>query len=169
MVYYENGSILVFNYITGETIYEQTKKQDITLWEYMQEQWNKEEETGIGSSYETSKQITEKLEEKPINPETGKNATYITMYNSKTNTHEIYQENELLTLNDEQTKSETEKIEEDETLKEYYLTPQGKEIQLNQSFYLVTGSITAALIGLIILKHITVKRKTKKTKQTKND
>ena len=91
------------------------------------------------------------------------------MYNSKTNTHEIYQEEELLTLNDEQTKSETEKIEEDETLKEYYLTPQGKEIQLNQSFYLVMGSITAALIGLIILKHITVKRKTKKTKQTKND
>ena len=164
MVYYENGSILVFNYITGETIYEQTKKQDITLWEYMQGEWNKEEETGIGSSYETSKQITEKLEEKPINPETGKNATYITMYNSKTNTHEIYQEEELLTLNDEQTKSETEKIEEDETLKEYYLTPQGKEIQLNQSFYLVMGSIIAALIGLIILKHITVKRKTKKAK-----
>lgn len=165
MVYYENGNIVVFDYMTGSIIYEKKGQEEQNLIEYVQDKFKKQEESTIGTSYEVSKQITERLEEKPIEAETGKNATYITMYNSKTNSHEIYKEEEALKIGEEETKSETEKIAEDESLQEYYLNPEGNKLKLEKGFYLVIGSITGVIIALIILKQITVKRRKKLKKK----
>ncbi len=166
VVQYENGSVEAFNYMTGETKYEQIKKEDIGLWEYMQSKLEKEETTSMQESYEVSKKVEEKLQVKPLEEETGKNAKYITMYNSETKTHEIYKEEELLNLSSEEAKSETEKIQEDEELKEYYLNTEGEKIQIQKGFYLVMGSIAGVLISLVILRKITIRKRQKKNKHT---
>ena len=161
IVYYENGNVEVFNYMTGDIVYEDKKKEEMSLWEYIGEQWNsKEETTTIQESYEKTKQIEEKLKEKPISENLSQNANYVTMYNSETGEHEIYAEEELLTK--EEIKSETEKIEEQsEEVRNYYETAEGEKEEKNNGFYLVIGSITGVCITLIILRYIIIKRKRK--------
>ena len=161
MVYYENGNVEVFNYMTGNVVYEDKQKEDISLWEYIGEQWNsKGETTTIQESYEKTKQIEEKLKQKPISENLSQNANYVTMYNSETGEHEIYAEEELLTK--EEIKSETEKIEEQpEEVKKFYEEAEGEKEEKNNGFYLVLGSITGVCITLIILRYIIIKRKRK--------
>ena len=161
IVYYENGNVEVFNYMTGDIVYEDKKKEEMSLWEYIGEQWNsKEETTTIQESYEKTKQVEEKLKQKPISENLSQNANYVTMYNSETGEHEIYAEEELLTK--EEIKSETEKIEEQsEEVRNYYETAEGEKEEKNNGFYLVIGSITGVCITLIILRYIIIKRKRK--------
>ena len=166
MVYYENGNVEVFNYMTGNVVYEDKQKEDISLWEYIGEQWNnKEETTTIQESYEKTKQIEEKLKEKPISENLSQNANYVTMYNSETGEHEIYAEEDILVGEE---KSETEKIEEQpEEVKKFYEEAEGEKEEKNNGFYLVLASITGVCITLVILRFIIVKRK-KKMKIQKN-
>ena len=162
IVYYENGNVEVFNYMTGNVVYEDKQKEEMSLWEYIGEQWNsKEETTTIQESYEKTKQIEEKLKEKPISENLSQNANYVTMYNSETGEHEIYAEEELLTK--EEIKSETEKIEEQgEEVKNYYETAEGEKEERNNGFYLIIGSIAGVCITLVILRFIIIKRKRNK-------
>ena len=161
MVYYENGNVEVFNYMTGNVVYEDKQKEDISLWEYIGEQWNnKEETTTIQESYEKTKQIEEKLKEKPISENLSQNANYVTMYNSETGEHEIYAEEDILVGEE---KSETEKIEEQpEEVKKFYEEAEGEKEEKNNGFYLVIGSIALICVTLVILRFIIVKRKRNK-------
>ena len=161
IVYYENGNVEVFNYMTGNIVYEDKQKEEMSLWEYIGEQWNsKEETTTIQESYEKTKQVEEKLKQKPISENLSQNANYVTMYNSETGEHEIYAEEELLTK--EEIKSETEKIEEQgEEVKNYYETAEGEKEERNNGFYLIIGSIAGVCITLVILRYIIIKRKKK--------
>lgn len=160
IVYYENENVVEFNYMTGDIVYEDKKKEEMSLWEYIGEQWNSKEETTIQEGYEKTKQIEEKLKEKPISENLGENADYVTMYNSETGEHEIYAEEELLTK--EEIKSETEKIEEQgEEVKNYYETAEGEKEERNNGFYLIIGSIAGVCITLVILRYIIIKRKKK--------
>ena len=166
MVYYENGNVEVFNYMTGNVVYEDKQKENISLWEYIGEQWNsKEEITTIQESYEKTKQVEEKLKQKPISENLSQNANYVTMYNSETGEHEIYAEEDILVGEE---KSETEKIEEQpEEIRNYYEEAEGEKEEKNNGFYLVIGSIAGVCITLVILRFIIVKRK-KKMKIQKN-
>ena len=159
IVYYENENVVEFNYMTGDIVYEDKKKEEMSIWEYMQGQWN-EEKTSKQEGYEKAKQIENKLKEEPISVNLGKNADYVTMYNSETGEYEIYAEEELLTK--EEIKSEKEKIEEQgEEVKKYYETAEGEKEEKNNGFYLILASILGVCITLIILRHIVVKRKRK--------
>ena len=160
MVYYENGNVEVFNYMTGNVVYEDKQKEDISLWEYIGEQWNsKEETTTIQESYEKTKQVEEKLKQKPISENLSQNANYVTMYNSETGEHEIYAEEDILVGEE---KSETEKIEEQpEEVKKFYEEAEGEKEEKNNGFYLVIGSIAGVCITLVILRFIIIKRKKK--------
>ncbi len=161
MVYYENGNVEVFNYMTGNVVYEDKQKEEMSLWEYIGEQWNsKEETTTIQESYEKTKQIEEKLKEKPISENLSQNANYVTMYNSETGEHEIYAEEDILVGGE---KSETEKIEEQpEEVKKFYEEAEGEKEEKNNGFYFVTGSIAGVCITLVILRFIIIKRKRNK-------
>lgn len=166
LVYYENGDVEVFNYVTGAKVYEKKQKRDISLGEYIKEKLNRstKQEKNVQKSYEKSKNIENKLAENPITEGIEKNAKYITMYNSKTGEHEIFTENTLLALNGEETKSETEKIsEQPKEIQEFY-TKEKNKIKLETGFYLVIGSIACTGITLIYLKHLVIRRKKKKNK-----
>ena len=160
MVYYENGNVEVFNYMTGNVVYEDKQKEEMSLWEYIGEQWNsKEETTTIQESYEKTKQVEEKLKQKPISENLSQNASYVTMYNSETGEHEIYAEEDILVGEE---KSETEKIEEQpEEIRNYYEEAEGEKEEKNNGFYLVIGSIAGVCITLVILRFIIIKRKKK--------
>ena len=160
MVYYENGNVEVFNYMTGNIVYEDKQKEDISLWEYIGEQWNsKEETTMIQESYEKTKQVEEKLKQKPISENLSQNTNYVTMYNSETGEHEIYAEEDILVGGE---KSETEKIEEQpEEIRNYYEEAEGEKEEKNNGFYLIIGSIAGVCITLVILRFIIIKRKKK--------
>ncbi len=161
IVYYENGNVEVFNYMTGNIVYEDKQKEEMSLWEYIGEQWNsKEETTTIQESYEKTKQVEEKLKQKPISENLSQNANYVTMYNSETGEHEIYAEEDILVGEE---KSETEKIEEQpEEVKKFYEEAEGEKEEKNNGFYLVLASITGVCITLVILRFIIIKRKRNK-------
>ena len=160
MVYYENGNVEVFNYMTGNVAYEDKQKEEMSLWEYIGEQWNsKEEITTIQESYEKTKQVEEKLKQKPISENLSQNTNYVTMYNSETGEHEIYAEEDILVGGE---KSETEKIEEQpEEIRNYYEEAEGEKEEKNNGFYLIIGSIAGVCITLVILRFIIIKRKKK--------
>lgn len=165
LVYYKNGSVVAFNYMTGEKTYETLKQEDTGLLENIKDKLKGKDKSTIQESYDISKNIEEKLKQKPLEAETGKNATYITMYNSETQTHEIYKEEDALNLSNEETKSETDKILEDEKLQEQYLENKGRKIVIKQGFYFVVGSISGVVIALAILKKITIKKQKKTRKK----
>ena len=68
---YESGKVLTFNYVTGETIFDNQVKQDISLMDYIKQAFSKE---GIQENvtenaqkeYKASEALKEKLEQNPI-------------------------------------------------------------------------------------------------------
>lgn len=77
--------------------------------------------------------------------------TYITVYNEETKKYEIYNEKEILNLENDEVISETSKIEAKEELAQYY-NVETVEISTVNGFILVTITITGIIIILIILK-----------------
>ena len=68
MVYYESGKVIVFNYVTGATIYENEVENNISLFSFIAERFQNvfsdyEEKQ---REYEESQELIAKLEETPI-------------------------------------------------------------------------------------------------------
>lgn len=68
IVQYENGRIYIFNYITGEKIYDNEIKVDISLIEYIKDKMNIEQIIikDTEESYKESKNLEQKLTKMPI-------------------------------------------------------------------------------------------------------
>ena len=68
MVYYTSGKVVVFNYVTGEEIYNNNVKEEISLFAYIKERFTNPkllyEDTE--TEYEKGQELIEKLEETPI-------------------------------------------------------------------------------------------------------
>ena len=68
MVYYTSGKVVVFNYVTGEEIYNNNVKEEISLFAYIKESFTNPkllyEDTG--TEYKKGQELIEKLEETPI-------------------------------------------------------------------------------------------------------
>ena len=69
LVYYNNGTVIVFNYLTGDIIYKQEEKQNPGLIDYIKQSLaniipNSTKNTS--KEYEESKELVEKLEEMPV-------------------------------------------------------------------------------------------------------
>ena len=69
LVYYNNGTVIVFNYLTGDIIYQQEIKQNIGLVDYIKQSLANiipSSTNKTSKEYEESKELVEKLEEKPV-------------------------------------------------------------------------------------------------------
>lgn len=148
-VLYEDGKVYVFNYITGEKIYDNEVKADTSLIDYIKEQINVKEKLveNIEDSYKESKKLEEKLQETPIvkaidiinssttdnntvnniqnitNTSTATNANsykYTTVYDTSAKKFVVYNEEEILDVEKEEVTSETFKIESQIQLSTYY-------------------------------------------------
>ena len=197
-VSYDDGSLVVFNYMTGKVTFEKEKtktesESKLSLLDYILEKIGigetKQEENLTNSvnvtendnileqpntqveqneellvtDYAETKQIEKKLQEKPIDSESGKNIDYVTTYNSATKSYEIYKEDALLNkeTDDEVVESETKKIAANEELKKFYLESDVEKTKINdKGVYFIVGSIASVFVALIILRrYIISKRK----------
>ncbi len=69
LVYYNDGTVIVFNYLTGDIIYKQEEKQNPGLIEYIKQSLSNiipSSTNKTSKEYEESKELVEKLEEVPV-------------------------------------------------------------------------------------------------------
>ena len=192
MVIYNTGKVIVFNYVSGDIIYETEENADEGLTNYITGSIN-----SIWSDYENkqeeylrSKELIAKLTEMPIeeilneinsnertnnqnnfvnnisnaNTSVGINTeSYITVYNKETGEYEVYSESEILEGEEENPVSETEKIKAN-GLESVYKYEQKEETgtKVNGAILVILIIITL-MISLIILRKL-IYRSTKKNK-----
>ena len=69
LVYYNDGTVIVFNYLTGDIIYKQEEKQNPGLIDYIKQSLANiipSSTNNTSKEYEESKELVEKLEEVPV-------------------------------------------------------------------------------------------------------
>ena len=69
LVYYNDGTVIVFNYLTGDIIYKQEEKQNPGLIDYIKQSLANiipSSTNNTSKEYEESKELVEKLEEMPV-------------------------------------------------------------------------------------------------------
>ncbi len=188
MVMYNTGKVIVFNYVSGNVIYETEEKADEGLANYITGSIN-----SIWSDYESkqseylrSKKLIEKLTEMPIeevlnkaniNSENISNTdqnesntktntisqteSYITVYNDETGEYEVYSESEILEGSEEEPVSETEKIKEN-GLESIYNYEKEEETGTKVNGAIIVAIIIGiAIISLIILRKLIYRSNTK--------
>ena len=156
----------LMNQITGTDEKEGADSKDnsdVKNTETSKEYENTDSKDALTTTYEETKELEEKLEEKPIESDTGTNADYVTVYDSKTDSYEIYKEDSLLNIKEDEEKveSETQKIAASQDLKEYYMTAKGESLENDKGAYFVIGSIAGVFISLMILRDYIIKRRRK--------
>ena len=189
IVYYTSGQVIVFNYVTGEEIYNNNVKKDITLIEYIKESFTKPEMLyeDTKEEYEKGKELMEKLEETPVDVaitiKTEENNTsnnsvenkqevissnvssknkYIEIYNPENKAYDIYQEEELISSEKEEPETENVKIKAN-NLEGFYNTnfAETEKSENVNGLLIVLLSIATILIVLIILRK-NIKKSTNK-------
>ena len=175
VVYYESGRVYVFNYVTGEVIYDNQVKEDISFFSYLfnnLELNNSNSYEDIEEKYTKSRELVSKLEEKPINSAASElgildkiypnnsnvssnslhNIKYATVYDNVNDKYVVYNESEILQTSQEEIKTENSKIDNNQDLSDYYENDNMKKSNISVSGYILIGiSITAILIILVIL------------------
>ena len=178
MVLYNTGKVIVFNYVSGEGIYETNENADEGLTDYItgsiENIWNDYEEKR--QEYAKSKELEQKLAELPIEKAINTNGNgnttneitptidndYITIYNAETGKYEVYSENEILKGSEEIPVSETEKIEQN-GLEGIYGYNAKEEIKPQTNGAIIVVSIIAiAIIALVLLRRLVLKNNIKK-------
>jgi hypothetical protein len=110
LVYYKNGSVYGFDYVTGEKIFEDMVKENISIFEYITKYFESSNQmipSNILSTYEETKTLENKLIENPIesvlnnevNNKTNnisKEVSYITVYNDSKKDFDVYNVEKLL-------------------------------------------------------------------------
>ena len=188
LVYYENGSIIIFNYMTGEEIYKTSPKEKVSLFAYIGEKLSSPDElyTNLTEEYEQSKELEEKLVEEPIELYLGsdntsnneiktessntstKNESYVTVYNAESDKYEVYKESELLDSSVDNPESETSKIEKVKGLQDYYYSG-SKTIEKDNGLIYIGISIVALGISIIILHRLVIIKGKKKNNSKVKD
>ena len=187
LVYYKNGSIIIFNYMTGEEIYKTSPKEKVSLFAYIGEKLSKPDElyNDLTDEYKQSKELEEKLIEEPIELYLGsddasnneiktessnassRSESYVTVYNADAEKYEVYKESELLDSNVDNPESETSKIEKVKGLQDYYYSG-NKTIEKDNGLIYIGISIVALGISIIILHRLVIIKNIKKGKLKRN-
>lgn len=178
MVHYNTGKVIVFNYVTGEIIYENAVENSISLSSFMMDKFQ-----NIFSDYEEkqeqymqSQELLEKLEEMPVekaiqtatngnNSSTNQtNINYVTVYDPISQSYEIYSEDEIIESKEEEPISETKKIEINGLQNFYhYNTIQENTHDINGIAMIII--IFAIVMFLLILLRVYVRSKQKRSKK----
>ena len=152
-VQYQNGKVETFDYTTGNIIFDNKVKKEISLIDYIKQSLSidlvNEAITENGQEqYKQSEELKEKLEETPIEENTIEK--YITAYDNKSKDYVVYKESELLNLDNQEYESENSKISQSAELTKFYGTNK-KEIKQTTGLKWIVPTIVAVLISLVIL------------------
>ena len=166
IVFYKNGNVVVFNYLTGE-IKNNGIQLDISLFTKIQNQivslFENKEQKEMENEYEITTELIEILKKVPVeeaiaqskesnmsdskeenNPK--EEQTYISSYNPQTKKYDIYSDNEIIKSNDEDPISETKKIANN-GLEKFYSIEKIKGEDTNT----ISGIIVIIIIIVIIV------------------
>jgi len=170
LVYYSNGKVIGFNYITGEQVYDNNINNNENLISYMINSLNFEEELYEfdKSNYDEAKDLSETLEKVSIeqaledikNDGENKKLTiqseqqdenqYVTTYNPSTQSYVVYSSSELFKANITHIESENEKINNNSELISYYTSLSKSKMRLN-SVGMIIFIVTISSICIILL------------------
>ena len=175
LVYYNDGTVIVFNYLTGEIIYKQEEKQNPGLIDYIKQSLANiipSSTNKTSKEYEESKELVEKLKEVPVEEaiqEVSPNDGTTQETNSSSNTESIQNnetnnngnsltssKNYVTSYNPETGTYEVYSIEEIINNSEEEPTSETKKIQANglQQYYEsynISGKKTKIEPGLILI------------------
>ena len=191
MIYYQDGSVVIFDYITGEIVFEKINETKIGLMEYILQSFDIKEKlyNDTTEEYEKGEELAEMLKEEPVDSlitekenitenkeETentaNKNMTqnisintqseYITTYNPISKQYEVYKEDEILNSGQEEPESENTKIIKN-GLTNHYQSAYKSTNNIKQSSKLIIfiTIICIILIALVVLRKKLVKNKNK--------
>lgn len=175
IVYYKTGRIVIFNYISGDIIYDNEVKDEIPILDFIASKFNTEElmiEID-DKQYEQSLQLKEKIIETSVSDYMNKNtniesstefsesnssfsSNYISVYNPVTENYSIYDEQELLT--NQEPKSENVKIEKSAQATRFYMeSAQYEDSKKGNGKVLVFIIIGVVILGLYIINRYRTK------------
>lgn len=176
---YENGKVLTFDYTTGDIIFDNNVKEDVSLIDYVMNSLSLDNvgENVIENSneeYQKSVNLKETLQINPIDTvlqeissndsiqrtDTNKtNEKYITAYDNKNKEYVVYKESELLDLEKGEYQSENSKISQSAQLTKYYGAQKHIEKQINGLTWIIP-TIVATIISLgILIRRNMIKKK----------
>lgn len=184
MVYYKTGRIFIFNYISGEVIFDNGVKEEIPVLDFVLSKLNSEElmiETD-DEKYEQSLVLKEKLVETSVEDYINENINiitenfststettneiteernnlsnnYISVYNPVSESYSIYNEQELLTTQEPET--ENVKIEKSAQATRFYMeSAQYENSKKGNGKLIVFIIIGAVVFGLYIINRYRIK------------
>ena len=150
MIRYNNGDILSFNYITGEELYSVNNKMKLSIFEYINSSFSKNtiELSETNSEYENSKKLIKSIDltndntinelvnevvDENNNTSNKLNTEYITVYNTVSGLYDIYNVNELITVETKEEGGEDNPSEEKPNKEENIIT-KPKVVSINNKF-----------------------------------
>ena len=163
LVEYEDGSYVVFNYRTGNIIY--NEKSNMSLGEYIKQYlqltFDDNDYTEENEDYLAAKKLVSKLNKNSIesvlndNVNTDSsyttNSTYSIAYNSENNSYSVYQiplaeNSSKMTVNESLTETVDQKIDRNGKLISFYREADSTKVNLVSALLIVAG-----IVGLIAL------------------
>ena len=187
LIRYNYGKIYVFNYVTGEELYNNGVTLDISLKDYIVDKIKDSEiimsSDEIELEYQNALSLKEKLEKLPISEfiedsdgisqsesnftestiSTSNSNNYISVYNPEVNSYVIYNEDEL--LNSEKPVTENSKIQASVAKTKYYLSGT-KKIDKK---VLKGSTIVFTIIGIIFINLFIINKMNKVKKKLKRN
>ena len=176
LIEYNNGSVIGFNYLTGEVVFEDKAETDVSLFSYLRSNFslfrglNQNDE--VYNSYQESLDLEQKLIEKPIETlinnitnNGNTNKTYTTKYDAIQNRHLVYKEEDVLTKNQDEIKSQTTIIDSNAKLIDFYFGSVKSDKYLNKGnnlkIFIVIGIgiIISLILWVVNIKFIQPRRK----------
>jgi len=163
---YDSGKVYTFNYRTGEEIFTNVSKSDYSLLEFIKEEIlssNKNNEIksiSTLSDYEEIEILKSKIEDTSVdeaigkiegnNSSVSKKDNYVTVYNNVTKEYEVYSVENLLN-EEEKIESETNKINKNYELVQFYSDSNKKENKLSISGIIVFTVSIISIVGALFL------------------
>lgn len=157
LVYYEDGSIYGFDYRTGNRLFNEIYKENISVFDYIAGKLSLVDDViddNVTDEYTESQTLEKKLIDDPVN-DFGKessdkstaNKTYVSKYDPLTGKFMLYDEEEIFNNSDKELVSEYDKIISDVNMIQFYT---GKK-NVSSSFSLNGILVFISVFGAIVI------------------
>ncbi len=176
LVYYEDGSIYGFDYRTGNRLFNEIYKENISVFDYITCKLSLVSDViddNVTDKYAESQELEKKLVNNPIDDfgkesseESSKNKNYTSKYDPLTGKFMIYDEDEIFNNNDTEVVSEYDKIISDVDMIKFYTGKKNVSSSFSINGMLVFISVLGAIIISLGLYFKNISSFTKKVEKT---
>ncbi len=180
LVYYEDGSVYGFDYRSGNRLFNEIYKENVSVFDYIAGKLSLVKDVideKVIDKYAESKTLEKKLINDPIDSfgnessddspdDSSKKKTYVSKYDPLTGKFMIYDEEEIFNNGDTQLLSEYDKILSDVNMMYFYTGKKSGSSSFSLNGILIFVSVLAAIIislGLYLKNIFSLSKKTEET------